>query len=376
MENHFDVIVIGVGSMGSAACYELADRGCLVLGIDQFEGPHQWGSHTGHSRLIRQSYFEHSSYVPLLQEAYIGWEELESETGINLFHRTGIAYFGKPAHPILEGVRRSAKAYGLSVEPIDADQVIKDFPNFRFPENTVGLWEENAGYLLVGKAIETYQERMIKLGGKFYQSRVLKWHRVGHGFEVFTAGRTFHSDKLIISAGAWTKQLIVAAASKLAVCIKTIGWFDLHPLRSEKVENYPCWLYASGEGAFYGMPMVENPDGNRRLKVAYHSIGIPFDPDQEDRTAPSADVKVLRGFVDAHLPLANKLIDAKTCLYTFSPDEHFYVDFVPGYDDAAVACGFSGHGFKFAPVIGRILADLVLEGATSLPADFLRFERE
>ena len=376
MSKVFDIAVIGLGSMGSVTCYHLAKRGVKVLGLDKFNSPHEYGSHTGQSRLIRKSYFESLEYVPLLIRAYEIWDEIERQSGTNLFHRTGILYMGHAEHPILNGVIQSGKKFGLGVKSMDREELKKKSERFVLPENTVAIWEADAGMVLPEKTISVSCDLAAKFGASLnFNNPLISWKKKRAGYYLHTKQGQFVAKKMIFTAGAWTKQLLPNLDFPLTVHQQTLGWFAADHDAQFVLNKFPCWMYAPVEmpGVFYGFPMMKDQEGPMGLKIAYHHPSQEINPDHKSEDANPEDLEILRSFADQYLPNLGNLVTAKTCLYTNSKDEHFCIDFLPGHDqDIVFACGFSGHGFKFAPVIGEILADLILQGKSELLIGFLK----
>lgn len=375
----YDVIVIGTGSMGSAACYHAARQGRRVLGIDQYEVPHEHGSHGGQSRIIRKAYFEHPDYVPLLHEAYKGWSTLESLTGETIYHQTGIVYFGDERNPTMEGTRRSAKMYDLPLEVIPSATSRARFPRFVVPSNMQTLFEKEAGFVLPEKAIRAFVSQAAHHGAVFVKDRVLSWRNVGDGVEVVTTRDVFKADRLIITAGSWTSELLPAKKPSLKVTLQTLIW--VRPQNPEPfiLNNMPCWFIEDPQhGMFYGFPILPKVFGEPHgLKIACHRKGEEVDARVGDRQVNSSDVDVAMSIIRKYMPDASgDVVATKTCLYTNSADDDFIIDHWPGTSGkVTVACGFSGHGFKFAPVIGEILCDLAMDGSTRHPVQFLSMSR-
>lgn len=377
----FDVIVIGAGSMGASTCWDLANRGVKVLGIDQFHPPHEHGSHTGQSRIIRKAYFEHPDYVPLLERSYENWKKFEVETGATFYFETGIVYFGKPSHPTMQGVRKSAELYDLKADEINKKDSVKEFPAFRIPGDFQTLFEPEAGFVTPETSIRHYLQFAEKLGAKFkFGERVLSWKREGDGVKVTTDRETYFAEKLIITTGSWSSSLIPQLKSSLKVTRQTLAWISPKNPDLFSLGNFPCWFIEDEElGMFYGFPVLpfEKFGGPIGLKLASHRPGETVDPDHVERKTLRSEEESIRKILSKYLPEAgDEIITLKTCLYTYSPDENFIIDFLPGTNNRVIiACGFSGHGFKFVPVIGEILADLSVKGKTDLPIGFLSQSR-
>jgi len=378
----FDVIVIGVGSMGSSACYFLAKRGFKVAGLEQFDIPHELGSHTGQSRIIRKAYFEHPDYVPLLTRAYENWKDLEIKTGTQIYFRTGIAYFGQPGNEMMKGVKHSASLYTIPVENLTISSAAKRFPQFKIPPGFEVVYEPEAGFITPENAILLYKEQAIKEGAEINtKERVIEWRKAGNDIMVVTDKNTYQCKKLIITAGAWAGKMIPGLSDKIKVTRQFIAWIKPKKENDFMLNRFPCWMVADDEkpGAYYGFPVLpptafEGPVG---LKLAYHYPGIITDPDSVNRQTRPEDIGNLIWFLNKYLPgTFESVVSTKICLYANSPDENFIIDKLPGFEDhIAIACGFSGHGFKFVSIVGEILADLAMEGVTKHPIDFLSANR-
>lgn len=380
-QNHYDVVVIGVGSMGSAACYFLAQRGYKVLGLEQFDAPHDKGSHSGQSRIIRKAYFEHEDYVPLLERAYENWHALEEETKTKIYHRTGIVYFGPGEHATMKGVRKSSSLYNVAVEELTRDQTRRTFPAFHIPGDFETLFEPDSGFVTPEFAIRLYKEQGIAHGAEIRNyEKVTSWDKQGNVVKVTTDKGNYTADKLIITAGSWTSKLLPDLQAELKVTRQTVAWVS--PKHPEKFSlgDFPCWFIEDPQrGMFYGFPVLpfENFGGPIGLKLASHSPGELIDPDNPIRRTSAKEEDDIHEILSKYIPDADgEIISLKTCLYTYSRDENFIIDHLPGYDkQVVIACGFSGHGFKFVSVIGEILADLAMNGKTAFPIGFLSVKR-
>lgn len=373
--NRYDVIVIGVGSMGSASCYYLSKRGYKVLGLEQFDISHEQGSHTGQSRIVRKAYFEHSDYVPLMERAYQNWRSLEEETGMQIYYRTGLVYYGKPDHELIKGVKQSASLYNI---PLDDT---KAFTQFTIPAGFEKVFEPDAGFVSPEKTIQLYTKLAIENGAKIgNHEKVLDWKKEGSHIKVTTDKNIYHSDKLIITSGAWTGKMIPNLHKTIKVTRQFIAWIKPKNGKDFSLGNFPCWMIADElkSGLYYGFPMLPEKDFGTPvgLKLARHYPATVTDPDKVNRETTEEDKADVLYVLNKYFPgVFNGFVATKTCLYANSPDENFIIDYLPGYDkQVAVACGFSGHGFKFVPVIGEIMADL-MEGNTKFPIEFLSLKR-
>jgi sarcosine oxidase len=379
--NHYSVIVIGVGSMGAAACYYLARRGVSVLGLEQFDLVHDRGSHAGQSRIIRKAYFEHPDYVPLLKHAYQNWQSLEQETNARVYYPTGIVYFGKPELATLKGIRKSASLYNIPVESLEQGQVSERFPQFKIPSGFEALFEPDAGFITPERAVHLYTQEAIKNGAVIKtQSSVKDWKQVGGIISITTASGEYTCEKLIVTAGAWTSKLIPHLKTELKVTQQLLAWVRPKNREIFSLENFPCWFVEDPQrGVFYGFPFLSSDrfDGPAGLKLAHHFPGELWDADNVSTAVSKGAEDTVRYALGKYLPEAgDEIVSFKHCLYTYSQDENFIIDHLPGYDKrVTVACGFSGHGFKFVSVVGEILADMAVDGKSELPIDFLSLKR-
>jgi sarcosine oxidase len=381
--NYYDAIVLGVGSMGAATCYRLAERGYKVLGVEQFDIPHTQGSHAGQSRIIRKAYFEHPDYVPLLQRAYRNWQQLEVQTGQQGYYKAGLLYHGPSKHPVIQGVLEAASLHHIELNELTHKQASGRYPQFNIPTDFKTIYEPDAGFIRPEMAITLYKDEAINKGAVIKMNEpVIEWKNENGLFKVITSKDIYYAKKLIITAGAWAGKMIPQLKSKVRITRQVIVW--VKPINNELFypSRFPCWLIADDKrpGALYGFPYLDKqsfgePEG---LKFAWHYAADETDPDNVNREISKNELKQLMNDVSEYIPaVADAEIAAtKTCLYANSPDENFIIDHLPGYNgDVSFACGFSGHGFKFVSVVGEILADLATEGKTELPIGFLGLKR-
>lgn len=372
-----DVVVLGVGGMGSAACAHLARRGAKVLGLERFAVAHDRGSSHGETRLIRQAYMEGEGYVPLALRAYELWDELGDRAGRALLHRTGLLYLGPAASPALASVEEAARLHRLRVEALDAAAVTRRFPDFRVPEGGRGVFEVEGGYLDVEACVAAHVAWARDAGAEVREGAVVAgWDAAGDGVRVrWTEGGREHSvdaGALVLTAGAWSGPLLADLGLPLEVRRVPLLWFRTRR-EGAHGEGAPCFFMDLPHGEFYGF-RDRAPHG---VKVAEHLPREPVeDPGALDRELHAADVVPVAQAVEAALP---ELIPEPThhavCMYTMTPDTHFVIDRHPAHPRVVLAAGFSGHGFKFAAVVGEVLADLALEGATRHPIGFLGLGR-
>ena len=369
----YDAIVIGTGGVGSAAAYHLARRGAKVLGLDRFPGGHDRGSSHGQTRIIRQAYFEHPDYVPLLKRAYELWEELEHQVGEQLFHRVGLLQIGPESGAVVRGVLESARRHQLTVEKLDAAEIGRRWPAFGVPEGSVGAYEPGAGYLRVENCVLAHLAAAERSGAELKSGvSVLSWRAEGDGICVATDQGEFQAARLVITAGPWAPQLLSDLGIRLQVRRKHLYWFGTSDAALDQ-SRCPTFLYERPQGVFYGFPAID-PLG---VKVAEHSGGeVVANPLTDPRQLDERDLGRVKDFLRQCLPTASgPLNHHSVCFYTMSPDEHFIVDRHPQCERVVFAAGLSGHGFKFTSVLGEALAEMAITGRTALPVAFLHRRR-
>lgn len=371
----YDAIVIGLGAMGSAAAYHLAKRGVRVLGIDQFGPCHDRGSSHGETRIIRKAYFEHPDYVPLLIRAYQLWAELGGDEPWSLFSRAGLLLAGPRDGNVVPGLYRSAAAHGLPLETLSPPELARRFPMFNLPADQYeSVFEADAGYLKIDACLQAHMGAAEKAGATLlHERRVIDWKCDGGAVQVRTESETFSAAKLVICGGPWSASILADLSIPLTVRRKVQLWFATEDGPFARERGTPVYGVETPEGFFYGFPAITS----REIKVAHHTGGATgVDPDQVDRTLHDEDLAPVQRFIDAHLcGVTNKVTRHSICLYTMTPDEHFILDLHPAHANVVFAAGFSGHGFKFASVVGEIMADLALRGRTDQPIEFLRLSR-
>ena len=382
MMRTFDAIVVGTGGIGSSALFHLAELGLKCLGIDRYSVAHSKGSSHGETRAIRKAYFEHPSYVPLLHQAYDRWRAIENSCKQNLpdhpnshslFFTPGLLEIGPPDGLLIKGIRNSVAKHSLQLEEYQADDFRQRFPGFSLPDGSVALFEPDGGYLLVEECVRACCQLAVKLGAEMISdSPVLEWKDLGEFFEVRTGKETFHTKHLVITAGAWANDLLISLGIPLQVTRKHLHWFDVTASHFNATKNSPVFFYQTEVGFFYGFPSLDG----KRIKVAEHSGGVPITgPQALSQDVDSVDRNRVVSFLKAHLDGINPTpMDHQVCMYTMSADEHFIVDCHPENDRLAFAAGMSGHGFKFASVLGERLAKLVIQGERAESLEFLRLK--
>jgi sarcosine oxidase len=356
-----DVIVVGLGAMGGAACDHLARRGMRVIGLDRFRPPHTSGSSHGESRIIREAYFEDPRYVPIVQRAYECWMELERDIGRPLLRMTGGLMIGDPAGVLVSGAIRSAETHRLPYELLTAAQTRAKFPALNVEDPHVAVWEPRAGVLYPEACVSSQLERAARNGATLKMSEpALSWRSDGEGVEVTTAMGKYRAAQLVLAAGAWLPGLLPELRHLFTVERMVAYWFDAksHP-EWYAPDRFPIWIWEHERGRFiYGFPRV-----GEAIKIAKHHEGQMVAPDDVDRNVSADEIAAMLALVGAKLPsAAGALRSSSTCLYTNTPDEVFIIDWHPANANTLIVSACSGHGFKFANAIGEVVADLVLDG--------------
>ena len=374
MSQEFDCIVIGVGGMGSSTLYNLAKRGRRVLGLEQFDIPHAEGSSHGVNRIIRLAYYEHPSYVPLLRRAYELWSDIESVTGEQLLYKTGSIDTAPSGHEVFEGSLESCLLHDIPHRVLNHAQINEEFPGYQLPPGHMGLLQGDGGFVLSERSIVAYANAAMSTGAEIHAREVVSgWEPDQGGVRVFTDRGEYTAERLVITAGAWTSGMVPILDDLAVPERQVLAW--LQPIDGSLYtpEVFPVFNAYFDEGRYYGFPVYGIPG----FKVGrYHHLEEVIDPDFAIKTVNSEDEAVLRSAVERYFPKANgTTMTLKTCMFTNTPDEHFIVDLLPANPQVAVAAGFSGHGFKFASVIGEILADLAINGETEHNIDLLKIDR-
>lgn len=362
----FDVIVLGLGAMGSAAAYHLAQRGTRVLGIEQFTSPHDKGSSHGGSRMIRQAYFESPDYVPLVLRAYELWQRLETDGGVRLLNITGGLILGAADGELVRRGTAAARQYGIPFDVLDRADAKRRFSPVELDAGEVAVLEPYAGYLIPEESIRAHLRMAAGAGAELhFEEKVLSW-TAGHGrIEIRTDRARYEAGHLVITAGPWANDAL-HEFFPLRVTRQVMAWIQPRGGIGPFVpEQFPVYLSDSGDGRpAYGFPAIDGPAGG--VKAAIHGSEAVCTPETVDRTIHESDLRELKEKVRRRMPsLDGEVLRAQTCMYTMTPDEHFVIGPHPQNAACTLACGFSGHGFKFATVVGEILAHLATEGGTS-----------
>jgi len=373
----YDVIVVGLGAMGSATAYHLAARGVRVLGIDQYEPPHDLGSSHGESRIIRQLYYEHPLYVPLVQRSYELWRRLEQDAGQpDLMRITGGLMLGGEASGLIQGVRRAAREHDLPLEDIPRSRLRERFPQFDMPPGIGAVLDPEAGFLDPERCVAAHLELAVANGAHLKTGeQVLDWTANDNGVRVRTTRGAYEAGKLVLSAGPWISELVGPRGLRFTLERQTVVWFQPPGEREPwTAERFPIFMCEFDDGQLiYGFPLLK-----RGWKAAVHYEGEPVaDARQVRRAIEPHDVARVRNAVARLFGWVRDapVLDSATCLYTDAKDLQFVIDFLPGLPQVLVSSPCSGHGFKFASAIGEMQAQLLLDGKAGFDVTPFRIGR-
>ena len=370
----YDVIVVGVGGMGSATSYYLARRGKRVLGLERFGIPHAMGSSHGHTRIIRLAYYEHPSYVLLLKRAYELWREIQQAVGERLLHITESIDAGPEDSWVFKGSWESCKLHDLPHEVLTGAELHRRYPGYHLPADHLALVQPEGGFLTPEKCIVSYVMAAQARGAEIHaRERVLEWEPLEGGVRVRTDRGLYEADKLVVTAGAWDGELLDVLDGLAVPERQVLAW--LQPTRPERfrADVFPVFNLLVDEGRFYGFPVFGVP-GFKFGK--YHHLEEVVDPETVDREAHDYDEQLLREFAERYFPDGcGPTMDLQSCMFTNTPDNHFVLDLHPDYPQVSFASPCSGHGYKFASVIGEIMADLAETGITRHDISLFRLDR-
>lgn len=374
MPERYDVICVGTGGVGSAAMAHVAERGLKVLGIDRFPPGHDRGSSHGESRIIRLVYMEHPDYVPLLRRAYELWEQLGERVARRLLHTTGILYAGPSAGGVIPALEACARQHDLPLERFSPAEAKQRFPGFRVPGDWEAAFEIDAGYLDVETCVRAYAVRAKAEGAEFRVGEaVLEWEATPSGVVVRTDAGRYAAERLVLCPGAWAADLVRLPAVRFTVLRKELAWYAAPEPHHTRAGGCPLFFFETADGSYYGFPDL----GGNGLKVAEHTGGeVVEKPLEVDRSPRESDRQRVEAFLDAHLPgVSRDRLRHEVCLYTMSPDEHFVVDQHPDSERVFLVAGLSGHGFKFASVLGEVAAQWAAGAGLPPAIEFLRSKR-
>jgi sarcosine oxidase len=361
--------------MGSAALAHCAARGACVLGIEQFGELHDLGASSGKTRIIRQAYYEDPAYVPLLLRAYELWQQLERETGEDLLRLAGLLMVGRETSDVIAGSSRAAKAYDLPVEYLNAGDIRRRYPMLRINDDEVAVYERNGGALFPERAVRAHLRLARERGAEMlFGAAMQSWHADADGVAVaLSDGTRVRANALVLALGPWFGDVLGDAGVPLEVQRNVQVWFT--PASAAYAEDaFPAFLL---ERDALPAPLYGFPDFGDGVKAAFHGWGASTAPAELARDIDvENDVEPLAHALEQFMPgAAARFRDGKACMYSLTPDRHFVVDRHPA-DTRVILCGgFSGHGFKFASVIGELAAQLAFDGTTRCDIGFLSIRR-
>jgi len=375
MTDRYDAIVVGVGGMGSAATYHLAERGLDVLGLERYDVPHDMGSSHGVTRIIRRAQYEDPAYVPLVERAYELWRELEDRTGRDLLHVTGGIDAGPPDSRVFTGSKASCEAHGIDHEVLDAEELNERFPGYDLPASHRAVYQPDGGFLVPEQCIVAHVEAAQAEGAEVRAREPVAdlAALADGGVRATTSKDTYEADRAVVTAGAWAPKLVPELSGLAVPERQVLAW--LRPTAPERFdpENFPVFVHDADDGHYYGFPRHDVP-GFKFGK--FNHLGETVDPDATDREPRPEDEQLLRAYAERYFPEgAGPTMKLATCTFTNTPDEHFVLDRLPDRSQITVGAGFSGHGFKFASAIGEVLADLSVDGGTDHEIDLFRIGR-
>ena len=360
---HFNTIVVGVGGMGSATCYELAKRGQRVLGLEQYDIPHDLGSSHGYTRIIRLAYYEHPSYVMLLKRAYELWDEIERKSGEHLLHKYGSIDAGPADSWVFKGSHQSVVEHDIDHEVYTGKELRQRFPGYQLPHDTMVLYQKDGGFLVPERSTVAYANAAIEHGAEIHgREEVLGWEPVGDGVRVTTDRAEYEADSLVVTAGAWNAHIMPLLDGLAVPERQVLAWLQPENPSHFRPQNFPVFNLLVDEGRYYGFPVYSVPGFKFGM---YHHFEEHGDPSSFSWEPTIEDEEALREFASRYFPTgAGPTMSLKACMFTNSPDKHFIIDLHPEFPQVSFAAGFSGHGYKFASVIGEIMADLAQRQST------------
>ena len=378
MARVWDVAVLGVGGVGAFALRELARRGVRALGIERFTIGHDRGSSHGGTRVFRHAYFEHPDYVPLLRDSTDAFRQLQEDSGRALLETCGTLLLGHSDCSVLTAALEAARKHDIRVRELDRDQLAARWPMFALPFDFRGVFEPGGGFVRPEVAVVCAAQDARRHGAELREStRVVSIEESGGTVHIHTDQGLETAQRLLVTAGAWSGQLLAPMNRRLQVTRQVQGWVSPPDSASFLPNALPSWfLVRDGGPALYGVPADPRATGTPKAKVALHGRNEVVDPDAPRREVDDADRAELMEVVETYLPrLAGTLTEAKSCLYTMTPDGQFVIDRAPGHERVWVAAGLSGHGFKLTPAIAKALVELALDGASERSVEFLRLAR-
>ncbi|XP_034024930.1 peroxisomal sarcosine oxidase [Thalassophryne amazonica] len=373
----YECVVIGAGVQGSFTAYQLAKKKKKTLLLEQFVLPHTRGSSHGQTRIIRKAYEQHF-YVQLMGESYDLWAQLEREAGVKLYRRTGLLVLGPEKSQAYEQVRNTLQTSRVPTVILTCDNFSQHIPHVNLTEGDAALVDTTAGVLYADRALKVVQAQFLKLGGVIKDGEKVTDIKPGAVVTVSTSAGVYRAKSLVITAGAWANTLLAHTGLQLpleVVKVNVCYWKEKVPGSYSSQRHFPCFIqYESKESEYhiYGLPSDEYPG---LMKVCFH-IGSETDPDQRDKQTDRSDINILQRYITRCFPgLIPEPAVVESCMYTLTPDQHFVVDRHPTFSNITIGAGFSGHGFKFGPIIGKLLSELSLGEVPSYDLSPFRIQR-
>lgn len=373
-DGRYDVIVVGVGGVGSAAVYRLADRGLDVLGLERYDVPHTMGSSHGSTRIIRRVQHENPSYVPLVERAYDRWRELEATTGRDLLTVTGSVHAGQAGSDLVESAVQSCNEGDIPFDRLDGAQINDRFPGYELPADFEAVYQPDGGFLACEDCIVAHVEAAHAAGATVRaREPVLDWSETAEGVRVRTGSGRYVADELVLTAGPWTAELVPGLADQAVPVRAVMAWFQPEKPDRFSPARFPVFVLKGPDAVGYGFPIHDVP-GFKLGRMPDEPQRV--DPGAMERTATTEEEARHRRFAERYFPHgAGPTLAIRPCIQTYSVDEHFVIGRIPGHDAVTVGAGFSGHGFKFASVLGELLADLVITGRATFDRSLHGVER-
>lgn len=376
MNKIYDLIIIGCGGIGSATLYKAACAGLTTLCIEQYEKGHQKGGTHGETRAFRKAYYDNPSYIPLLKKAYLDWKNLDANTPMDLFIESGVLEIGPANGKMIVDAMQCSNDYQIPIELLSKDQIIRRYPGFHIPENMVGIFQPQAGFLQIDNCMNYFVNSATANGASItYNEKVLSWNVNERNLvQVKTDKAIYHSKYLVITTGCWTPELLHTVNIPLKIIQKKLVWISA-PKNEYTIHNSsPCFSYHLNDEVFYGFPNI-----NGFVKVARHNGGelIRHPNESLELSNKNNEVEAIKQFAKHYLPklTLNDSIKEASCLYDVTPDHQFVIDTHPDYPQIAFAAGLSGHAYKMSNILGQILVDLVTKQSTEFDISFLSLNR-
>jgi sarcosine oxidase len=369
---HFEAIIVGCGGMGSSVSYHLATQGLKVLTLEKFRLNHEFGSSHGKTRIIRLAYFEDTRYVPLLRRAYDLWNRIQQVEGERIITITGGLMIGPPEGEMMVGALKSAQFHSIPHRLLTGSEASEEFKVFKLDADSSALYDPSAGIIFPERAISASVGLAKQEGAEFrFEEPVTSWERKGDRYEVHTSTGDYSADKVVFCAGPWMNELL-GNLIPIEVERQVLFWFGTSNSPEFSPPRMPVFLMESDGGRyFYGIP-----DVGQGVKIARHHGGMIVDPNLLERNVSKSDEAPVRDFVLRRIPdLNSDPINSSVCLYSNTTDRNFIIDFHPGHDRALIVSACSGHGFKFASVLGEVVADLLVGREPKVDISFLRAKR-